>query len=311
MSQSKPSSVTIEEAVARMVNMDYIPTGFTLLEMTDAFRNEAEVEYNNAKIDNLPEDQLTPLKVRMELCSAKHSLAQQLLESLQHEAKHPEGSMIIIADDSSSQVRLTLESVSDWAADRYGIGIPEWSPEVSATDADLKGVRWDNVIVKIYTNHRIAYSFEKGKYTESTFEKIGLFDMRKNEPNHQAGVLLALSKKIKYPKSAVPSNGEKAAISKLRKALQQLTGLSSDPFLPFNKIDGWIPHFKLDDDRRNAEERAKDKAIHVNTSYKQDEHDVQEWLKKEARDYEVEGDGDAADVFINTKERKLPVTPDD
>jgi len=37
MSKPKPSSVTVEEAIARMVNMDYIPEGFTLLDMTAAF----------------------------------------------------------------------------------------------------------------------------------------------------------------------------------------------------------------------------------------------------------------------------------
>lgn len=313
MIQSKPSSVTIEEAVARMVNMDYIPTGFTLLEMTDAFREEAEVEYENAKIDNLPENKIAPLRVRMESCSARHSLAQQFLESLRHEAKYPEGSMVIVADDSSSQVRLTLESVSEWAADRYGIGIPECSAKASVNDDNLKDVRWENVIIKIYKNDRIAYSFGEGKYTKSTFEKIGLFDKRKNEPNHQAGILLALSKKIKYPKRAVLSNSEKAAISKLRRALKLLTGISSDPFQPFNEIDGWIPRFKLDNDSRNAEERAKDKAIHVSTSHELDKYSFQKWSEEkniaEARDYEIESD--PAQEFINTMEKKLPVTPDD
>jgi hypothetical protein len=42
-----------------------------------------------------------------------------------------------------------------------------------------------------------------------------------------------------------------------------LTGLSSDPFVAFNEADGWKPRFSLVDDRRNSEERAKRKAVHV------------------------------------------------
>ena len=34
--------VTIEEAVGLMINLDYIPAGFTVLEMTEAFADEAE-----------------------------------------------------------------------------------------------------------------------------------------------------------------------------------------------------------------------------------------------------------------------------
>ena len=34
MNKLSPSSITIEEAVARMINFDYIFPGFSLLEMT-------------------------------------------------------------------------------------------------------------------------------------------------------------------------------------------------------------------------------------------------------------------------------------
>ena len=263
MDQSKPSSVTIEEAVARMVNMDYIPTGFTLLEMVDAFRIEAEIEYEDAVIDGVSPEKLAPLKVRRDACQKRHTLAKHLLESLQQELKAPD-SEIVRADDSSSQDRLTLESVSYWAADRYGIGIPEWAPEVTEPDVDLTGVKWEDVIIKIYTNNRIAYSFGDGKFRESTFAEVGLMDKRKNTPNHQAGILLGLSRNRKYPSTAIPSGREKATISKLRRVLKKLTCLSADPFSPFIKTQGWRPRFKLIDDRRNADERAKKKALFSN-----------------------------------------------
>jgi len=51
MNKSLPSSLTIEEAVAWMINLDYIPTGFTLLDMMAAFQEQAEVEFHNAKLN--------------------------------------------------------------------------------------------------------------------------------------------------------------------------------------------------------------------------------------------------------------------
>jgi len=71
MLRNVPASITLEEAVAEMVNMDYIPAGFTLLTIIEAFQEEAEVEYENAGIDRLPEDQITPLKIRMDSCRAR------------------------------------------------------------------------------------------------------------------------------------------------------------------------------------------------------------------------------------------------
>lgn len=53
MSKSAALSVTAEEAVALMINMDYIPSDFTLDDMLDAFSEEAEVAYENARIDRL------------------------------------------------------------------------------------------------------------------------------------------------------------------------------------------------------------------------------------------------------------------
>jgi hypothetical protein len=45
-----PSSITVEEAVARMVNLEYIPAESTLLDMTAARLEKAEVEHENAPL---------------------------------------------------------------------------------------------------------------------------------------------------------------------------------------------------------------------------------------------------------------------
>lgn len=287
MSKPKPSSVTLEEAVARMVNMDYIPTGFTLLDMTATFLEEAEVAHENAKIDQLPKVQIEALSLRMESCMARHALARWLLESLQNEIKNPKQSKVVLAEDSSSLERLTLESVADWAADRFGIGIPEWLSDEAESNDSLKNVRWEDVTIKIWADNWIGYSLGQGEYKKSSFRKIGLMDERKNSPNWQGGILLGLSKGIKFPDGEHVANKDAAAMSKLRRALQKLTGLSLDPFSPFNPTDGWKPLFALIDDRSNADDRAKKRAVHV----RHDDTRMEKFCApKEVDDYEREDD---------------------
>jgi hypothetical protein len=75
MSKVPPSSITIEEAVALMINFDYIPAGFSLLDMTSTFQEEAEVEYENAELDRLPKADLDVLMSRADACKARHNLA--------------------------------------------------------------------------------------------------------------------------------------------------------------------------------------------------------------------------------------------
>jgi hypothetical protein len=111
--------------------MDYILTDYTLEEMLSAFSEEAEIEYENAKIDRLPEAQIEPLRVRFLACKSRETIAQLLLHDLQHEAHSKQDSEIVISQDSMSKPRYTLDSVAYWAAIRYGIDIPEWSSDHS------------------------------------------------------------------------------------------------------------------------------------------------------------------------------------
>jgi hypothetical protein len=261
MNKAIPSSITVEEAVARMVNMDYIPTGFTLLDMTAAFQEEAEVEYENAIIDRLHEDIIATLKIRMDSCKARHELAQLLLDSLQYEVKNPEGSMIFLAADSTSQQRLTLESVSDWAADRYGIGIPEWStviPECAhdsnTIDESLKKACWEDITIKIWKGNNIGLLIKNSEKKRAHFRKIGLMGLGKDEPNQIGQILLDLSEGGIFPKKQIEPK-DSTAICKLRHALRKFTGLLGEPFKPYNPKDGWKPRFDLIYDVYNAADR--------------------------------------------------------
>ena len=262
MEKSFPSSITVEEAVAEMVNMDYIPAGFTLLSMIEAFQVEAEIEYENARIDRLPEDQIAPLKIRMESCRARHTLAQLLLESLQYEVDHPERSVIVLANNSLSMQRLTFESVWYWAADRYGIGISRVTQDSNKVDETLKNIYWEDVTIKIWADYKIGYSLKKGKCHRSHFRTIGLMGNIKKIPNHLGGILIGLSQNRIFPTGGCQSK-DKTAISKLRGVLYKWIGLPDDPFIRYNQSEGWLPRFRLIYNVNNADERAEKNAIHI------------------------------------------------
>ena len=278
MNKSIPSSLTIEEAVALIINLDYIPTGFSLLDMTGAFLEVAEVNYQNAcNDDGFTTAQIDSLRICFDVCKERHGFAQALIKQIEYEIKNPEDSIIVISDDSTSVARLTFESLFDWAGEKFGIGIPKvFLPSQITSESNapaeknipikshdsIDDYQWEDVTIKIYKEYRIGYSIKSGKYKMGTFQEIGFFDKRKNLPNSLAGILIGLSKRKKFPATKTLEPKDKTAISKLRKSLVKLTGLEGDPFIPFNEADGWKPRFKLIDDRRNADERAKGNAKH-------------------------------------------------
>lgn len=280
MKTSIPSSITVEEAVARLINLDYIPTGFTLDEMTSAFLEEAEVEYHNACLDRSAAGQLDALKDRVDVCRARHYLGQKLHDALIQELKKTIDSPIELSTDSGVTTRLKLDSVLDWASDRFGLHFAERST-LRADNHGPNGpsginAHWEQVTVKVYADFKLGFKLEGGRYKKLAFQDVGLMGGRKNAPNALGVLLIGLAQGKKFPSGSTLEAKHKTAISKLRRCLEQLTGLAGEPFLPFNAADGWKPRFKLIDDRRNAADRAKERAVHVPLD--------------EARDFDIEDD---------------------
>ena len=295
------TSLTIEEAVALVVNMDFIPDGETALSMTEAFLEEAAVEYENAS--NLDEYQLKALKNRMEACAVRHSLVQLLTKSLYEDAIFTEDTLIECNDASTDKNPLvTLDSLSAWAYDRFGIAIP--SKDVDVRDVPIattntKILDWTDATIKIYADYKIAYSFGKNLgWKRSSFLDMGLIGMSKLKHNALGEILIDLSKSKKYPLNGVVQSSHKTAISKLKKSLLQITGLDGEPFYRPNKADGYKPRFKLIDDSKNAVERAKEEAAH-------DEFDDNVHGMPETKDYDDYGtcDSESGSKFLKDHDK--------
>lgn len=264
MKKIQPSSVTIEEAIARLVNMDYIPTGFSLNEMSAAFLEEAEVAYHNAKLDKLPPEALMLFAIRVDICRAKYDLAMSLFEHVKLELEHPKTSLLKKSSDSVSDIRLELKSVGNWAENNFGISLPDWSGNVLVEAHPNEQFEWKDVTIKIYKDYKIGFFIGDRLDKKLTFEETGLMRKDKNKPNKSGGILIGLSQGMKFPEASRPENKDKTAISKLRNALKKLTNISKEPFYAINENEGWRPKFKLVDDRDNADLRAKKRAVKVN-----------------------------------------------
>lgn len=277
MSKSQTPSVTIEEAVARMVSLAYLPEGFTVQDITLAFLDDAETGYE----DGMPGAKELHA-IRANVCEARHMLTQSLITAIEFELARGADSSLATFDDAVGIKRITTESLSQWCCDQFGISAPEWEPwNQSPTNDDIS---WDEVSIKIYADYKLACFWGNGKKRMRSFLDLGLMGKRRLEPNQQGLILIGLSEGKKFPATRNLQNKDKAAISKLRNALVKLTGITTDPFLSFNVADGWKPRFKLIGDRRNADERAKARAQHVELDeardFDDDDDDAGEWLAK-------------------------------
>lgn len=247
------TSVTIDEAVALMINWTYIPEEFSLLDVTGALMERAFQEY----LDSVTTDDSDKLQLNLQTHQKLHEMAKHLHFRISYELGNLDDSLLKIAPDSSDdERRLTVKSLDDWAFFECSISIPNQA--ISKTNVD-----WKDVTIKIYNYYKISLFVNGKRKKQSDFRELGLMGKLKKEPNQLGGILIGLSQSEKFPKEITVEPKDKTAISKLRDSLIRLTGIKRDPFFPFNNGDGWKPRFKLIDDTRNAENRAKQRAVYV------------------------------------------------
>lgn len=120
--------VSTEEAAALMIGLDYIPPGISLLGMTAAFLEEAEVELHNAKIDKVDWRQKTFLERRVDACQHRHVLAGIYLEALELELGKGNQSILVPKTEGSVASRIDVYNLAYWASNLFGISLPSMQP---------------------------------------------------------------------------------------------------------------------------------------------------------------------------------------
>ena len=279
-------TITIDKAVARMINLDIPLDGIPLLDMTEAIWADAEGELEKARTNNASKENLTMLRLLVKSCEARHLLAHNLLDALEAAVKI---SKVKIVDGSESDPLIDVSSLSDWAEEHFCAEIAEW--EIAPTPGGKRFKSWDEVGIKLYYGNKIVLFINKIRHSMSSFREIGLMGIRKNSPNKIGKILIWLART--QSTSDFPDGVSPKDISELRNALKSLTGLADDPFFPVNEKNNYIPRFKIMDDSRNADERAKKRSVHVEYE--------DSWNQKDTDGYDTFVD-DAAGRYLRERE---------
>ena len=127
--------VTADEAVARLINLQTLPTTFSLLDITSAFLDEAETNLANARLENKSDVECQVLMSKHNICHCRHELAQNMLQGIRLELQSPQprirtrtGSLIGMLD---------WQSVRAWASDEHEIAVAAETQQI--TEVEVQG----------------------------------------------------------------------------------------------------------------------------------------------------------------------------
>jgi len=156
---------------------------------------------------------------------------------------------------------------------------------------------WDAVTFRFLKDFLVAVGIQHNE-KRVTLGALGLINKTTGGANTACNLLLKLANQQRV------SSEKKYGVSSLRKLLQELFGLSCDPF-HYEEGRGYVPHFRLIDDRDALDRRAKEKAVQVPFNDDQ-QADKQEPDGDDQDGYSYEEDwemrGDEASAYIQNRE---------
>ncbi len=114
------NTITIEDAVARMVNMGDIPLGCPLLEYLNQLVTEAEDNYEKAKAQKLSSQELELLDLCVKANTSKYEFATLVMRHIEWELDTPpKTSLLKVSPDTGNTKKLDMASVAEWASFHY------------------------------------------------------------------------------------------------------------------------------------------------------------------------------------------------
>ena len=116
---------------------------------------------------------------------------------------------------------------------------------------------WSDITLRFLKNDMIEVGGPSKKIKVS-LDQLGLMNKTQGKPNVAFSLLLKMAKGRKV------SSEQKRQVSKFRRTLEEKFSLPGDPIL-IEEQRGYVPNFKIIDDRTAADERAKKEAVF--TSY--------------------------------------------
>ena len=112
---------------------------------------------------------------------------------------------------------------------------------------------WSDITLRFLKNDFVEVGGPDKKIRVS-LERLDLMNRTKGKPNVAFDLLLKMAIRRKV------SSKQKQSISRFRRTLEEKFKLPGDPF-QFEEQRGYVPNFKIIDDRNAADERAKNEAV--------------------------------------------------
>ena len=143
------NTITIEDAVARMVNVGKIPMGVSLLDHLDDIVKIAENKLEEAGEQELSSQQIELLGLCVKNNARKYTFAGELLKHIQWELDTPpKPSVLKVSPESGNTIQLELSSVTEWASVNYGIDRFDYE-ELSNQSRELPNTNTEKLAEKV------------------------------------------------------------------------------------------------------------------------------------------------------------------
>jgi len=133
------------------------------------------------------------------------------------------------------------------------LDIAESDTQDSESFEALGAKLWSDITLRFLKNDMIEVGGPSKKIKVS-LDQLGLMNKTEGKPNVAFDLLLKMAKDRKI------SSKQKHQVSRLRRTLEEKFSLPGDPF-QFEEQRGYVPNFKIIDDRNAADERAKNEAV--------------------------------------------------
>jgi hypothetical protein len=137
--------VSVDEAVARLINLQDLPPGFSLLEMTSAFLEEAEANLHNAKLERPPTVPIHLLERKLTICRLRHELAEKLVDGIRSEL---DTEVPRITLQTGSTATLRWQSVRTWARDEFDLQVAAQAETVQVDDPEENHAKYTPKLLK-------------------------------------------------------------------------------------------------------------------------------------------------------------------
>lgn len=192
MNTNQQTKITLEEAIARLMGIEYVPIGHTVLELLTGFVSDSEDRLVDAQKANASQPTLTMLRHHLNVCEGRLKIAESLAQCLTLEIQQP-NSEIRSSTDESAIPTLDWYAVQDWAEENFGLtgftpiasmsNAPDAKPEIetslSSADDRLEDIpALNNTVRKLFPKGQVGVA--KAKNLLVTFHYLLFIHINKH-----------------------------------------------------------------------------------------------------------------------------------